>query len=343
MVRYLRYSLLILVMIGLIIVGFFAITEYRPKPIEIVQVNVLSDTIKTDTLTIITWNIGYAGLGKNMDFFFDGGKMVRGTKEDAISNLSTIETFLQKFHGDFIFIQEIDKNSTRSYGVDQVASLEASMPNFNTAFCLNYNSIYVPVPITENYGKVISGLMTLSKATPKNASRIALGSRYPWPRRLFMPKRAMLETRFLLSNGKELVLLNTHCEAYDSGSLRRVEMQHIKEIATTEYKKGNTVIIGGDWNQNPPGISTSSTKYFNPIQIPQNYAPTNWTWAFQTQPTNRYLYEPYCEGNTSTTIIDYFLLSPNAKPLSVNRIDLGFKNSDHNPIVMKFMLYNNAD
>ena len=257
--------------------------------------------------------------------------------------MSNIELFLQKYEGDFIFIQEIDKDSKRSYGIDQVASMEAAMPTFKSSFCLNYNSKFVPIPISEPYGKVVSGLMTLSMAKPKNVSRISLGSKYSWPRRLFMPKRAMLETRFSLPSGKELVLLNTHCEAFDNGDLRRVEMQHIKEIVITEYEKGNAVIIGGDWNQNPPGISTSSSEYFNPIEIQQDFAPEGWQWAFTTQLTNRYLYEAYQPEKTATTILDFFLLSPNTKPLSVSRIDLGFKNSDHNPVVMKFMLYNKAD
>lgn len=343
MVRYLRFAILLIIVTLLLVVGFFVATEYRPQPNEIVHINATPDTLKADTLSILTWNVGYAGLGKNMDFFFDGGVKVRDTKEATEKNLEAIERMLQKFRGNFIILQEVDKCSKRSHKIDQVSLIKAALPRFNSNFCLNYNSIFVPTPTFEPYGKVVSGLMTLATVAPRSATRISLRSKYPWPRRLFMPKRAMLETRFLLASGKELVLLNTHCEAFDSGNLRQVEMETIRTKVQEEYAKGNAVIVGGDWNQNPPGVSTPKTKDFNPIQISKNYAPTGWTWAIPNQPTNRYLYESYKKGETLTTLLDFFLLSPNIKSLSINRIDLGFENSDHNPVIMKFMLYNKAD
>ena len=337
------YILLFLLTVILLTTIFFVATEYRPSPREVVETTAQPDTLKADTLTIVTWNIGYAGLGKEVDFFFDGGKMVKGSRADDAKNLEAIEATLQQLSCDFIFLQEVDKCSKRSHRVDQVSAIEKALPKFNMNFCINYNSVFVPIPIAEPYGKVVSGLMTLSTAKPAGATRIALGSKYPWPRRLFMPKRAMLETRFKRPTGKEFVLLNTHCEAFDSGNLRRVEMENIKKIVTAEYAKGNAVIVGGDWNQNPPGISTPSSSFFSPIQIPHNYAPQGWRWVFPNQPTNRYLYEPYQPKKTATTILDFFLLSPNIKPIAISRIDLGFEHSDHNPVVMKFMLYNKAD
>ena len=343
MARYIRYSMLTIFSAIVLLILFFVVTEYRPKPHENILTTSSPTKISADTLTIITWNIGYAGLGKEMDFFFDGGKKVRDTKDATEKNLKAIKQRLQEFDVDFIILQEIDKCSKRSHKIDQVSSIEAALPRFNSNFCLNYNSIFVPTPTFEPYGKVVSGLMTLSTEAPQSATRISLGSKYPWPRRLFMPKRAMLETRFLLASGKELVLLNTHCEAFDSGNLRRVEMKTIRAKVQAEYAKGNVVIVGGDWNQNPPGVSTPTTKDFNPIQIAQDYAPVGWSWAYPSEPTNRYLYEPYKQGETLTTLLDFFLLSPNIKPLSINRIDLGFENSDHNPVIMKFMLYNKAD
>jgi len=343
MVRYLRYASLILLVALMVTVGIFIVTEYSPLPKEVVQSNSLPDTLRIDTISVLTWNIGYAGLGKEMDFFFDGGLMVRGTRKDADLNLKAIEAFLQSFEADFIILQEVDKPSKRSHHIDQYASIMSALPKYKASFALNYKSLYVPTPIAGPYGKVVSGLMTLSGLTPEKVMRISLGSKYPWPRRLFMPKRAVLETRLLLPTGKELVLLNIHCEAFDSGNLRRVEMETIRALIQTEYAKGNSVIVGGDWNQNPPGIATPTTKHFNPIQISQSYAPKGWRWSVPSQPTNRYLNEPYLAGKTLTTTLDFFLLSPNLKPLSINRIDLGFENSDHNPVVMKFMLYNKTD
>jgi exonuclease III len=41
---------------------------------------------------------------------------------------------------------------------------------------------------------------------------------------------------------------------------------------------------------------------------------------------------------TFTTVIDYFLLSPNIELLEVKGIDEGFENSDHNPVSMRIKL-----
>lgn len=325
------------------IVGFFALTEYHPKAVESIPVSQQIDTLTTDTLSVLTWNVGYAGLNAEMDFFFDGGKRVRCSKDTTLNNLYAIEEFLHKFSGNFILLQEVDVNSKRTYGINEVDTLAKGLSHWHSLFCYNYKSVFVPVPLSNPYGKVMSGLMTFSQKNPYSAARVSLGGQYPWPKRLFMPTRALLETRFLLPSGKTLVIFNTHCEAFDTGNLRKVEMDTIRALALREYALGNAVIVGGDWNQNPPSVTTPHTEYFNPIEISKDQMPNDWHWVFVNKPTNRYNYEPYQPGKTLTTILDFFLVSPNIKALSIERIDLGFAHSDHNPVVMKFMLYNNPD
>jgi exonuclease III len=41
---------------------------------------------------------------------------------------------------------------------------------------------------------------------------------------------------------------------------------------------------------------------------------------------------------TTTTVIDFFLLSPNVESISVKCINLSFENSDHNPVLIKIKL-----
>lgn len=343
MKKFFKIMLLILIIVIIGILSFYIATEYRPKAVENIAVPEQADTLPTDTLSILTWNIGYAGLNAEMDFFFDGGKKVRCSKDTTINNLNTIKNYLQHFKGDFILLQEIDVDSRRSYGINEVDSLSQELAPWHGIFCYNYKSVFVPVPPTNPYGRVMSGIMTFSKSNPYSATRVSLGGRYSWPKRLFMPARAMLETRFRLQNGTSLVIFNTHCEAFDVGNLRKIEMDTIRKLAMMEYAKGNFVIVGGDWNQNPPTISTPHTEYFNPTEIDKGQMPSGWHWIFVNKPTNRYNYEPYQPGKTLTTILDFYLVSPNVKSISIDRIDLEFAHSDHNPVVMKFMLYNNSD
>mgnify|MGYP000884177278 CR=1 FL=1 len=337
---------ILLLAIAIIVAGvlcFFVATEYRPKPVEHLPISLQMDTLSNDTLSILTWNIGYAGLNREMDFFFDGGKRVRCSEDTTLINLNAIKRFLQLFKGDFILIQEVDVDSKRTYGINEVDSLAKGLEQLHSFFCYNYKSQFVPVPLSDPYGRVMSGLMTLSEKNPYAAKRVSLGGQYGWPKRLFMPVRAILETRFRLPSGKSLVIFNTHCEAFDTGNIRKVEMDTIRALAKREYEQGNAVVIGGDWNQNPPTVTTPHTEYFNPIEIDKNHMPPGWSWVFVNKPTNRYNYEPYRPGKTLTTILDFFLVSPNVKSLAIDRIDLGFAHSDHNPVVMKFMLYNTPE
>ena len=71
-------GLVLLLLVGLI--GFLTITEYKPETIEDASLSFIdgdSEAVEVDEeFTLCTWNIGYGGLGKESDFFMDGGKMV---------------------------------------------------------------------------------------------------------------------------------------------------------------------------------------------------------------------------------------------------------------------------
>ena len=50
-------------------------------------------------------------------------------------------------------------------------------------------------------------------------------------------------------------------------------------------------------------------------------------------------YDPADEENTQHYVIDGFILSPNVELISVEGKDLGFTNSDHNPILITIKLH----
>ena len=80
-----------------------------------------------------------------------------------------------------------------------------------------------------------------------------------------MLDRCFVVSRFQLENGKELVLLNTHNSAYDAGGkMRDEEMPVIRDLMLKEFEKGNYVVAGGDWNQNPPSYDISKMNAGNP-------------------------------------------------------------------------------
>ena len=61
-----------------------------------------------DDFTIMTWNMGYAGLGENADFFMDGGEHVRSCTESQVNdNIDAVVAQIQKEDADVVFLQEV--------------------------------------------------------------------------------------------------------------------------------------------------------------------------------------------------------------------------------------------
>jgi hypothetical protein len=103
------------------------------------------------------------------------------------------------------------------------------------------------------------------------------------------------------------------------------------------------VIVGGDWNQTPAGMEPElPSHHFDTkdlLFIEDDYPDKEWVWAYDSSlPTNRRLDIPYDPSVSLTTVIDFFLLSPNIKLHDVNTLDVGFKFSDHQPVHLKASL-----
>lgn len=320
------------------------ITDYKPKEVELVSQNEKSTVISDSLFSVLIWNIGYAGLSSEMDFFYDGGKNVRPNEEIVKKNIVQISSFLEKQKNtDFILLQEVDKKSKRSHFIDEAAEFQKLFSNYHSDFAQNYKVTFVPLPPTKPMGKVNSGLLSLSKARPYKAERFSFPGNYAWPKNLFMLDRCFLVSRFKLENKKELVIINTHNSAYDDGTLRDNQMNYLKSFLLEEYGKGNYIVVGGDWNQSPPNLIPDFSGFQfddkNYKEINENYLPKDWNWVYTNKiPTNRRVDIPFEKEKTLTTIIDFYLLSPNLKALEIKTVDLNFSNSDHQPVYLSIKL-----
>ena len=195
-------------------------------------------------------------------------------------------------------------------------------------------------------GRVESGLMTLSRYAPSEVARYSFPGNYSWPTRLFMLDRCFLVNRYPVENGNELVIVNTHNSAYDDGSLRMLQMSYLKEFLLSEYEKGNYIVVGGDWNQTPygfdPVLPFHQFDTLDLTHIDKDYPAADWTWAYDTTlPTNRRVAVPYNRSTSLTTVIDYYLLSPNIDVEHVKTVDVDFEFSDHQPVQLQVKLHGN--
>ena len=337
--------LILLLAFGLAgIIVYALISDYKPEAkTEVFNSDTPEMLTDTSQISILTWNIGYCGLDKEMDFFYDGGTKVFTPLEKCIENLDAVKKFIDNNDSiDFILIQEIDKRSKRSYKINQFDTLGKLLDNHNPFFGKNYDVFFVPVPPASPMGKVLSGIATFSRFRPSSSVRFSFPGEYGFPKQLFMLDRCFLVNRYPIENGKELLIINTHNEAFDPGEIRKTQMAYLKEFLLAEFEKGNYIIAGGDWNQTPPdfkpefGINKVNTEQ---MMMNSDYLPPEWKWIFDRRvPTNRSVIAAYDPSSTTTTVIDLFLISPNIESISAECINLDFENSDHNPVRIKVRL-----
>ncbi len=342
-------SLLALYIAAVLIQG--SISDYQPDDvIELQGLTTATDTlIKKQHISLISWNIGFAGLGAEADFFYDndqlltsGSNMVYAPKVLNEKYLAGIISFVQKQKADFYLLQEVDSASTRSYDVNQMDTLARTLPGFATYLGTNCKVAKIPIPVLQPwnlYGKVNSGVVTYSRYQPIAATRYQLPGEFDWPIRVFQLDRCALLQRFHLANGKDLVLVNVHLSAYDrDGALKKKEMAYLQKLLKEEYLRGNYVVAGGDWNQCPPNFKFDAfapniASGYHQMNIDADFMPADWQWAYDpTTPTNRKCKAPYQAGKTFVTLIDFWLVSPNVHVKKVTTFHQNFANSDHQPV-----------
>ncbi len=340
-------KILLIIVLAVVIVaglGVGALTalEYRPAPAE--EAPILADAAQKavqtgQSLRILSWNIGYAGLGAESDFFMDGGKDTRSADEATVQRyLDGISRTIRSSGAELVMLQEVDLDSTRSYRTDEAAFLLNALGGEKDAtFARNFSVPFVPYPLPP-IGKVESGLFTMSDYTIDGAARLSLPCPFSWPLRTANLKRCLLVSRLPVEGSdKQLVLVNLHLEAYDSGEGKIAQTRQLSQFIQDEYARGNYVIAGGDFNQ----VFPFSTDFY-PIFTPELWSPgifetgvlpvgTRFVADYET-PSCRLLNEPYDPVTAQHYVIDGFILSRNVHVEQVETLDLGFENSDHNPV-----------
>jgi len=337
--------------IGLFV--YLQVTEFSPDEIGTVEVTPAEEAGAQEeagedrqTLTVLTWNTGFGCLGDNADFFMDGGKGVKtATKERMEQNVNGMIETIRAEEPDVIFLQETDRDSTRSSHEDQTQMYRDAFTDCSSAFANNFKVAFLPYPIPP-IGKVDSGLLTLTSLEISEAERISLPCPFSWPVRLVNLKRCLLMTRVPLENGSELVLINLHLEAYDDGEGKAAQTAQLRSILEEEAEAGNYVIAGGDFNQTFSDVDLTdypvAEGMWAPGLIDTDDFSDDWQLLMDgSLPSCRSLDQPY-EGaghdQFQYYIIDGFIVSGNLKVTRFETLDAGFTCTDHNPVILEVEL-----
>lgn len=349
-------------------VGYVLASFYRIKDNQVLEVNgtATATTVATEqTLSIVTYNVGFGAYVPEYDFFMDEGKMADGTftvgshakgisKKRVQEAVTGQANTLANANADFIFMQEVDLNADRSYHIDMVQTFRDKFNGMASAFACNFHTPYLLYPFNDPIGKTKSGILTFSKYQIQSSVRRSFPITDSLIDKQFDLDRCFSVSRVSVQGGKQLVLINLHMSAYDEGgTIRTQQLAMLNAVLAEEATLGNYVIVGGDFNHcltaDQYGSTTEAiSAYKHGQQVPdwiansflqgKDLASGYTINANKNTPTCRGADIPYTQGVTFEVVIDGFLTSSNITVESEGAILSGYEYSDHNPVKMTFRL-----
>lgn len=305
----------------------------------------------------VTQNLGFGAYTQDFTFFMDGGEKSRAeSKQSVINCITEGAKTVKNLSPDFVFFQETDTDSDRSYHIDERELLYPHFNGFANVFAQNYHSAFLFYPVFEPHGASNSGLVTFSRAKINSAVRRSLPisqgfSKFLDLDRCYSVSRVKIGSSEGKNIAKELVLINVHLSAYGgSDEIRAAQMHMLFSEIQAEYDKGNYVVCGGDFNHDFTGKSTQDLNGGEkadfgwampfPDELLKEYSGVVRADEYENgdlTPTCRNCDVPYKKGNF-TIIVDGFLTSKNVEVTYLKNVSTDFVYSDHNPVLIKFKL-----
>ncbi|MBR1861556.1 MAG: endonuclease/exonuclease/phosphatase family protein [Lachnospiraceae bacterium] len=300
-----------------------------------------------DELTAVSYNIGFGAYDPEFTFFMDGGRSSWAKSRDSVLGLvNGAGDLAMSFDPDFVLFQEIDFDSTRSYHIDQYELLRDKYADYDSVLGINYDSPFLFYPFYQPHGASRAGVGTFSRYGITACERRSLPISGGLSKFVDLD-RCYTVSRVPVSNGKELILINVHMSAYGSSpEIREGQTEMLKEELEKEYEAGNYVIVGGDFNHDLKLAEDMETyswaHYYDRSKIPEHFSFVIDFFSDKEKAkmpdTCRDAGVVYDPETTYTVTLDGFIVSDNVKVLSYENYEESFLYSDHDPVIMSFML-----
>ena len=344
-----KILVILLILVALIII-YIAITiivnrsSQSTEPIYPKIEGTTSSPLEDNSLQIVSWNIGYAGMGEGSDFLFDNGTSLRPPSKQAVEkNLEGIKRFLKENNTDIMMLQEIPFASFTNYNTNVYPILRKEFNQYQWTYS---NDLYTK--LLPSFIGLRIGNSTASRIPIISSEAIALTREPGYFLYVFKKDYRMHVTR-LTHSGVNWTIINIHLSAFDddSVSIRETQLKEVIEYAKSERAKGQHVVVGGDWNlelvETDFGpYTTSEEDQFWIRSLPSFAQSEGWSWVSDDKtPSVRTAEKPYVKGENYTLVIDGFFVSDNVKVLDVTTKDLQFGPSDHHPVMLKVTVNNN--
>ncbi len=358
MKKYWKLPALILGAVLAIVIIYVAYVFLTYSRIEDCQTLAVKDSVEEKELQrvktgevygALTYNAGFGAYLPEFSFFMDGGTQSRAKDEESVYySINGAAECMKSYEPDFLFLQEVDLDSTRSYHINQYELFRNCFKDMQSTFAVNYHSAYLMVPILEPHGKSNSGIALFS------AYEMSEGTRRSLPVSESIMKivdldRCISVNRLPVENGKELILVDVHMSAYGSSDeVRQGQSSLIAQVMEEEYSKGNYVIVGGDFNHNLKLLEDVGESYESwAYPFPREALPEHFSFCIDSFSekekeemwnTSRNADIPYIPEVTYTITLDGFIISDNVECTYYEHINTGYSYSDHEPVYMEFRL-----
>lgn len=301
----------------------------------------------SQVIEVLSWNVQYCGSRKHW-FFYDGGDAVHVPRQDVIDTLAKVAAAIHHHAPDLTLLQEVDRDSSRTARVDQLAGILRACPHPRWSSAHYYRAPYVPHPPGNHLGRMDMSLATLSHWAIEASRRHQLPLLdEPSYRRLFNLRRAVLVTEIGREQGPPLVVLNTHLSAFSRGDgtlLRQVAV--LDALLSGLDRAGNPWLLAGDLNMLPPGddpqrLGETAELYdeINPIDPLFGEGRRS---ALQVQDLPSYpgtvgTYLPPGSDHADRTL-DYLFVSEGIEVISTRVLDELSEVSDHLPLLVELRI-----
>lgn len=302
--------------------------------------------LTSETYSIMTYNIGFGAYLPEYSFFMDGGKSSWGKDKESVEGaVCGAGKLMQDAAPDLVLLQEVDRDGTRSYHIDELELMNQFFDGYYYTYAQNYDSPFLFFPPWEPHGANRAGLVTYSQMPIEEAVRRSLPISESFSKLVDLD-RCYSISRIPVENGRMLCIYNMHMSAYGSrDKIRAGQLAMLYEDMETDYKNGNYVICGGDFNHNLREEETENEPEWA-YPFPRESLPGGFRMAIDeakeaediSHNTCRNAGEPYDAETTYTVTLDGFIISDNVIVDSYLHIDSGYEYSDHDPVIMEFEL-----
>lgn len=319
---------------------------------------------------VVSYNLNYGMISsdytyyKNIGYDVNGNQIVgsssRAESKDRVEvNTKGSAGLLStgsNAEAEFVMVQEIDLDSTRTYYVDELAILNDVFANYAKIFVETGSSNYVFYPLTSPVGKFSSGMMTYSAFNVAYGIRHTMPSDETFPAKYTTADNCISITRCKVAGIAEqryLCLFNVNISLYESEEIRVKCLERLYDLMKTEIDRGHFVLVGGsfsyalcgndgvfennmktpDWCKDLPGC-------FSPVKLSEigcRIIKDEVAIELKTG-TTRDASVKYKKGETFEAITDGFIVSNNIVVNKIEVLDNEFLYSSHNPIRLSFYL-----